>query len=85
MYVTYSTRILLKLQAKIRSRKLIARLVEIAGEGGFPGFPETVRLLLDRGADVHARQEEALRLARVRKHEAVIALLLERGAVDIPA
>ena len=39
-----------------------------------------VRLLLDRGADVHAENDEALRAARRNGHEAVIALLLERSA-----
>jgi ankyrin repeat protein len=43
----------------------------------------TVRLLLDRGADVTAeggRNGTALELAKQRNHQAVISLLLERGA-----
>ena len=47
------------------------------------GLLEMARLLLDRGANVH--EEWALREARRNGHEAVVALLLERGAMDIPA
>ena len=46
------------------------------------GQLESVRLLLDRGADVHARNEAALRAARHEGHAAVVALLLERGALE---
>ena len=54
------------------------------------GGLETVRYLLDHGADIHAQNDLALQWARNGGqwihggNEAVIALLLERGAVDIP-
>ena len=47
------------------------------------GRLETTRLLLDRGANVHAFNEDALRSARRGGHDAVVALLLEHGAVDV--
>lgn len=46
------------------------------------GFIDLCILLLDRGADVHAHDERALRNARRNGHTAVIALLLERGALE---
>lgn len=48
------------------------------------GHEATVRLLLDRGASIEAKDNEyertALYLATVRHHEATVRLLLERGA-----
>lgn len=44
------------------------------------GQLEMVRLLLKRGADVHAGQEAALRRAARLNHAAVCELLVERGA-----
>ena len=48
------------------------------------GRPEPVRLLLDRGADVNAREawhgETALMWAAAENHAAVVALLAARGA-----
>ena len=41
-----------------------------------------LEMALDRGADVHSWNEAALRDAREQGHAAVVALLLERGAVD---
>ena len=41
-----------------------------------------VRLLLDRGADIHADNEGALLWAREKGHAAIEALLLERGALE---
>ena len=43
----------------------------------YNGHVEMVRLLLDRGADIHADNEGALQ-----GHAAVVALLLERGALE---
>jgi len=47
------------------------------------GHLEFVRLLLDRGAEVNADGGTPLRWAREGGHEAVVALLLERGAVEL--
>ena len=44
------------------------------------GHLETVRLLLDRGADVHARNDHALRFAAQRGRLETVRLLLDRGA-----
>jgi ankyrin repeat protein len=47
------------------------------------GLDATVRLLLDRGADIHAKNWyglTALHLAAGRGHEATVRLLLDRGA-----
>ena len=48
------------------------------------GHLEIARLLLDRGADVNVDSPRGrpLQLARRHRHEAVVALLLERGAVE---
>jgi ankyrin repeat protein len=48
------------------------------------GHTETVALLLDRGANIHARNSKALQWAAVNGHTETVALLLERGA-DIHA
>ena len=47
------------------------------------GQLEMVKLLLDRGANIHAVNERALWNARRNGHAAVVALLLERGAIDL--
>ena len=45
------------------------------------GYLEMVRLLLDRGAEAGGGGDgQPLRLARMEGHEAIVALLLERGA-----
>ncbi|KAJ7291204.1 ankyrin repeat-containing domain protein [Mycena rebaudengoi] len=46
---------------------------------------QLVRLLLDKGADVHARDNGALRVASMAGHTEVIQLLLEHGANVNPA
>ena len=46
------------------------------------GELEAVALLLDRGADIHADNNCALHWARQEGHAAIVALLLERGAVE---
>ena len=38
--------------------------------------------MLGRGADIHANNEKALSWARDGGHHAVVALLLERGALE---
>ena len=48
------------------------------------GDIEVVRLLLDRGADIHAKDDEALRWSAFYGHVEVVRLLLDRGA-DIHA
>ena len=48
------------------------------------GHTETVKLLLDRGADIHAWNDYALRLAAENGHTETVKLLLDRGA-DIHA
>jgi ankyrin repeat protein len=48
------------------------------------GHTETVVLLLDRGANIHAEDEMALQWAAEKGHTETVALLLERGA-DIHA
>ena len=48
------------------------------------GDTNTVKLLLDRGADIHAVDDYALRCAAYGGHENVVKLLLDRGA-DIHA
>ena len=71
-------------------RLLLDRGADIQAQNGrrplrnaaLQGRLEVVRLLLDRGADIHADNEEALWVARHNGHAAVIALLLERGAVE---
>ena len=45
----------------------------------FNGHLEIVAFLLDNGADLHARNDGALREARANGHTAVVALLLERA------
>jgi ankyrin repeat protein len=44
------------------------------------GHTETVALLLDKGVDIHARAEGALRWAAENGHTETVTLLLERGA-----
>lgn len=44
------------------------------------GYLELVRLLLERGADVHAYNDLALRWASRMGHLDIVKLLLERGA-----
>jgi hypothetical protein len=48
------------------------------------GHTETVNLLLDRGADIHANNDGALRSASYHGHTETVKLLLDRGA-DIHA
>ena len=51
-------------------------LIKSAREGEL----EVVRLLLDRGADVHAKNDDALQWAAYNDHLEVVRLLLDRGA-----
>ena len=46
------------------------------------GFIDLCILLLDRGADMDAQVGRALRMARLNGHTAIVALLLERGAIE---
>ena len=52
------------------------------------GHIDIVRLLLDHGADIHAKDDQALRKASYSGHENVVQLLLEKGAdirrIDLP-
>jgi ankyrin repeat protein len=47
---------------------------------GLNGRKEVVQLLLNAGADVHAEDDLAIRLASVRGHTEVVQLLLNAGA-----
>ena len=44
------------------------------------GHTEIVRILLDKGANIHAANDGALRLASQNNHSDTVSLLLERGA-----
>jgi ankyrin repeat protein len=44
------------------------------------GHTETVTLLLDAGADVHAKKDLALCLASEKNHTEIVGLLLDAGA-----
>jgi ankyrin repeat protein len=44
------------------------------------GHTETAALLLDRGADIHAGEDEAFRLAVINGHTETVKVLLDRGA-----
>jgi ankyrin repeat protein len=48
------------------------------------GHLEVVRLLLDRGANIHAGDDCALRLAAYYRHLEVVRLLLDRGLMFMP-
>jgi hypothetical protein len=56
------------------------QLIEAAGKGD----TQTVTLLLNRGADIHADNDHALEWAAANGHTETVALLLNRGA-DIHA
>lgn len=72
--------------------KLIESLASVHPEGGDSpfndalcaaaekGHPEIVELLLDAGADVHARKDTALRMAVENGHTETVKLLINRGA-----
>lgn len=49
-------------------------------EAAFRGHVSTVKLLLDRGADIHYNEDQALRDAVAKGRTNVVKLLLERGA-----
>ena len=62
------------------NNELNQKLIDAANNGNI----NEVALLLDRGADIHAEKDEALRLAAYNGHTETVALLLDRGA-DIHA
>jgi ankyrin repeat protein len=57
-------------------RNLEQQLMEAAGKGD----TETVALLLDRGANIHADNDYSLQYAAGNGHTKTVALLLDRGA-----
>ena len=68
----------------LRDHPSLNNLNEMLTSMAAHGSPLGVKLLLDRGANIHAQNDQALRWASEREYPEVVQLLLDRGA-DIHA